>query len=220
MTYLQYGCGLSAGEGWVNFDSSPTLRLQKLPVVGGIATRSLKLVRFPSAVRFGDIRDGLLAPENSCAGIYASHVLEHLSFEDFRTALRHTFTMLRPGGLFRMIVPDLEVRARLYLERLSAGSVTANNFFMEGSHLGSRTRGRDIVSRVRDQLGNSKHLWMWDERSLRSELEMARFVSIRRCDHNDSADPAFRAVEDKGRFFDTGLGCRELAMECMKPGNA
>ncbi len=34
--YVQYGCGLSAPAGWNNYDASPTLRLQKLPVVGDI----------------------------------------------------------------------------------------------------------------------------------------------------------------------------------------
>ena len=39
---VQYGCGLSDPEGWKNFDSSPTLRLQKLPLIG----RFIKKVEF------------------------------------------------------------------------------------------------------------------------------------------------------------------------------
>jgi hypothetical protein len=30
--YIQYGCGLSAPKEWTNFDVSPTLRIQKLPI--------------------------------------------------------------------------------------------------------------------------------------------------------------------------------------------
>ncbi|HEX6859864.1 MAG TPA: hypothetical protein VF138_06660, partial [Caulobacteraceae bacterium] len=55
--YVQYGCGLSAPDGWLNFDASPTLRLQRLPLVGRLLTRGR--VRFPEAVRYGDITRGL-----------------------------------------------------------------------------------------------------------------------------------------------------------------
>src|SRR5262245_22988509 len=30
--YVQYGCGLSAPDDWLNFDASPTLWLQLIPV--------------------------------------------------------------------------------------------------------------------------------------------------------------------------------------------
>jgi hypothetical protein len=33
----------------------------------------------------------------------------------------------------------------------------------------------------------------------------------------DSGDPAFAAVEQHDRFFDEGLGIRELAVHCTRP---
>jgi len=30
-TYVQYGCGLDAPEQWEKFDTSPTLKIQKIP---------------------------------------------------------------------------------------------------------------------------------------------------------------------------------------------
>ena len=80
--YVQYGCGLSAPKEWVNFDVSPTLRLQKIPVVGNWLKKSSKVV-FPSNVLYGDIVKGLPVADNSCDGVYCSHTLEHLSLEDF-----------------------------------------------------------------------------------------------------------------------------------------
>ena len=32
--YLQYGCGWDALDGWLNFDASPTLRMERIPAVG------------------------------------------------------------------------------------------------------------------------------------------------------------------------------------------
>src|SRR4051812_43659884 len=108
--YVQYGCGLSAPESWRNFDASPTLRLQRLPVVG----RRLHgggLPLFPSNVEYGDIVRGLPVSPGSCRGVYCSHVLEHLALADFRTALRNTRAILRDGGIFRFVLPDLELLA-------------------------------------------------------------------------------------------------------------
>jgi hypothetical protein len=214
--YVQYGCGMSVGKGWLNYDSSPTLRLQRIPVFGQLASRAKTSAQFPSEVLCGDISSGPLAPPRSCAGVYASHVLEHLSFENFRLALRHTLEMLRPGGLFRLIVPDLEVRARRYLELLASGAEEANSYFMESAHLGCKTRAHGFSAHIREQFGNSKHLWMWDEPSMRFELLRAGFVSIRRCTFNDSSDDMFKEVEDRTRFLDEGQGFTELAIECAR----
>ena len=51
--YVQYGCGFSAPEGWKNFDASPTLQFERLPVIGRLFTKNAS--RFPENVRYGDI---------------------------------------------------------------------------------------------------------------------------------------------------------------------
>src|SRR5436190_6115031 len=111
--YVQYGCGLSAPAGWKNFDVSPTLRLQKIPFLGKLLKRNSKTV-FPENVQYGDIIKQLPVAENSCDGVYCSHTLEHLSLNDCRISLRNTYKILKPKGIFRCVVPDLEMAARAY----------------------------------------------------------------------------------------------------------
>ena len=41
--YVQYGCGLSAPKEWINFDVSPTLRIQKTPILGSILKSKLNV---------------------------------------------------------------------------------------------------------------------------------------------------------------------------------
>ena len=54
--YVQYGCGLSAPKEWLNYDVSPTLILQKTPLLSSV----LKLdTAFPDNVLYGDIVKGL-----------------------------------------------------------------------------------------------------------------------------------------------------------------
>ena len=49
------------------------------------------------------------------------------------------------------------------------------------------------------------------------QLREAGFVNVRRCAFNDSEDPMFKAVEERGRFVDETNNLTELAMECRKP---
>ena len=213
--YVQYGCGQSCPDGWINFDASPTLRLQRLPIIGRLFKRGTTI--FPASVRFGDIVQGLPIADGSVRGIYASHVLEHLSHADLWTALNHTFQLLGPGGIFRLVVPDLKIRAQKYLERLEMGQAEANSWFMRSSRLGSESASRGPVGLARSVIGRSAHLWMWDEISLAAALDKTGFVGIRRCRFGDCKDEKFRLVEDAGRFYDAHDGVEECAMEAMKP---
>ncbi len=156
--YVQYGSGQSSPDGWINFDVSPTLRLQRLPVVGALFKRGS--VVFPDTVRYGDIVAGLPITDGSADGVYASHVLEHLSYEDFWIALRNTHRILKPDGIFRLIVPDLEARARRNINSLDGGDAAANSWFMEKSSLGCHQRARSVAGKLRSMIGNSAHLLM------------------------------------------------------------
>lgn len=215
MAYIQYGCGYSAPEGWLNFDSSPTIKLEKLPVIGRLVRKNT--TRFPKEIAVGDIVRGLPVPDNSADGVYASHILEHLSRADIEVALRNTFLMLKPGGIFRLIVPDLEARVRMYIERLDAGATDANDWFMRAAHLGLPRRPQSATEKVSHAFGGSLHLWMWDYASMRTQLERAGFADIRRCSLGDSGDPMFERVENPTRFHDSKHDIVELAIQARKP---
>jgi hypothetical protein len=201
--HLQYGCGLSAPADWVNYDASPSLRLQRLPVIG---RAGLGAVRFPAHVRYGDIVRGIPIRDASCRAVYCSHVLEHLSLRDFRIALRNTHRLLTRGAIFRLVVPDLRAAAARYL---ADGSESAAPQFMTETFLGVAERSRNLRGLLRAWLGNSQHLWMWDYPSLRHELEQAGFTGTRRAQLGDSEDPLFASVEDPARWTDAvGIQCQ------------
>lgn len=207
--YVQYGCGLSAPKEWINFDVSPTLRIQKTPIIGGLLKSQLNTV-FPDNVRYGDILKGLPIADNSCDGLYCSHTLEHLSLDDFRLALANSYRVLKPGGTFRCIVPDLEHAARAYISQLDKGQKNASIDFMHETLLGFAKRPRGFKGLVSSFFGNAHHLWMWDQQSLAEELKNAGFTSIRVCVYNDATDPMFKHVEDPSRFNNA------VALECKK----
>jgi predicted SAM-dependent methyltransferase len=205
--YVQFGCGWSAPSEWRNFDASPTLRFERLPLIGRLYTKNES--RFPSNVEYGDIVKGLPVSADSCKGVYCSHILEHLSLNDFREALRNTKKILQPGGIFRLVLPDLEWSIKRYFEDQSNSAAID---FMKETSLGHERRAKGFKRSITTWFGNSQHLWMWDYKAIKSELEDTGFVEVRRASFGDSSDPAFRTVEDSGRWENC------LGVECRKPG--
>lgn len=203
--YMQFGCGWTAPASWINFDASPTLRFERLPVLGRLYTKNAQ--RFPGNVQYGDIVAGLPIPANSCDGIFSSHVIEHLARSDADAALKNTLRYLRPGGTFRLVVPDLRQLAGAYL---ADASVDSAHRFMQEACLGQEHRPAGILGVARQFIGKSAHLWMWDEGSLSTALADHGFGDIRRARFGDAEDPMFSHVENRDRFE----GC--LALQCRK----
>ena len=205
---VQFGCGTCAPPSWLNFDAGPAFLLEKrFPFLKAALVRR-GFPDYPKSIHYGDVIKGLPVTPNSAERVYCSHVLEHLALEDCRTTLRNVFRYLRPGGVFRFVVPDLEFYAREYL---ASDKPEAAQIFMAETYLGEHVGARGLKSLPRAIFGRSQHLWMWDFKSFVPELEAAGFAAIRRAQFGDSGDAAFADVESEGRW----LNC--LGVECRKP---
>lgn len=89
------------GENWTNIDILP-LRKQ-----------------IPAAVNFlqADLTQGLpMYANDSVDAIRASHILEHLPLENAKALLCDCHRVLKPGGVLRIAVPDLEIMIKRYRE--------------------------------------------------------------------------------------------------------
>lgn len=209
MEYIQFGCGLCAPPGWINFDGSPTLWLQKyVPFAAPLLVRMGYPMWPIRNIRYGNIVKGLPVAAQSAKAVYCSHILEHLSLQEFRISIRNVHDYLQPGGRFRMVLPDLEYLAREYL---GDGSSQAASKFMEAACLGHHGVTSPVRYLMETLFSRNKHLWMWDEKGLGKELADAGFVDICRAYFRDSQDPRFREVEDLERW----QNC--LGMECRRP---
>jgi SAM-dependent methyltransferase len=204
---LQIGAGLDGPPGWINLDASPSLRLQRLPLVGGLLRR-VAPPAFSRNVSPGDVTRGLAFADGAAGIVYTSHMLEHLPAREFDVALREIHRVLAPGGRFRSVLPDLEFEARRYL---ASDAPDRASEFMRATLLGVEQRERGLVPALRAWLGNSAHKWMWDYVSISDHLARAGFVDIRRATVGDSVEPAFSDVENPERWQDC------LGFECRKP---
>jgi hypothetical protein len=134
--YVQYGAGLTGPSEWLNFDASPALWFERLWLIGRLVKKNE--TRFSPHVRFGDIVKGLPILPNRVDGLYASRVLEHLTLEDCLTALANSYKLLRPDGIFRLVVPDLRALAEIY--NASHGETVRNTLVSAQFRSRSRTQ--------------------------------------------------------------------------------
>ena len=201
----QFGCGLSCPQGWLNFDASPTLRIQKIPVVGKWITKNR--VTFPDAVKYGDVLKGLPLANNSVDHMYCSHVLEHLSFQDFHNALKEVHRCLKVGGEFRVVMPDLKPIAEKYLK---SDEPNASLSFLRETMLGIEDRPKGMLNRFIGSMGNHHHLWLWDNPSTIHALEQIGFTAIRKYQFDKEEMSVFAKVEEESRFYNA------ISISCLK----
>jgi len=95
---LNLGCGQRFHADWINLDLAPV----------------------DPQVQQHDILAGIPFEDASMSVVYHSHLLEHLNPKDGRRLLEECFRVLMPGGILRIVVPDLERIAELYLARHQA----------------------------------------------------------------------------------------------------
>lgn len=208
-TYIQFGCGLCAPPGWRNFDAGPIFWLQKhFPFLNPIFRRRNHPIYPVKLMEYSNVITGLPVRPQSAKGVYCSHVLEHLTLDEFRITLRNVFKYLESGGIFRIVVPDLEYMVKKYI---ASNEPEAASRFLEESILGEKKAKHHFSSLPKLLFGRSRHLWMWDYKAIEWELKQAGFVNIHRAYYNDSSDPRFKEVEDFGRWENC------LGVECVRP---
>lgn len=91
---LNIGCGNHFHGDWINLD---------------LISDNLHVIPH-------DVTCGLPFADGYFDSVYHSHVLEHLHPDDGVKLLNECFRVLKPGGIARIVVPDLERIAKLYLE--------------------------------------------------------------------------------------------------------
>ncbi len=96
LPYLNLGCGTRFHTAWVNVD----------------------MVSSSPHVLARDLTKGIPFPANTFEVVYHSHVLEHIPPAIAPVFIADCYRVLKPGGVLRVAVPDLEQITREYLRLL------------------------------------------------------------------------------------------------------
>lgn len=131
---LNVGCGARFHPAWVNVDASPV----------------------SPEVRAVDVRAGLPFNDGEFVAVYSSHVLEHLGADEAAALLEQMHRVLAPGGILRVVVPDLEAIAREYLRTL--GELRDGSRAAEAEYDWIMLELLDQVARERSGGEMAKHL--------------------------------------------------------------
>jgi predicted SAM-dependent methyltransferase len=203
---IHIGCEFKIGKNWKNYDISITAQIEKIPLLRKFI--KINPSPYPKEVIYGDISRKPLCKNNEADNIYCSHALEHMTREDMQKALKNIYFMLKSGGCFRLIVPDLETRAQKYLKNKDSDA------FIESIGFGRKKNNRSFKDFLRQLFGNSGHLWMYDNKSMQKYLTEAGFKNIRKSQIGDSEIKIFAEVEEKRRFVEGDF--IEVALQCTK----
>jgi SAM-dependent methyltransferase len=178
---INVGCGMTPTEGWENFDNSPSLVLARHPLLaralaalGVLRDEHRRFIDFARrhTIRRADAKRLPLA-DRSAEVLYTSHMVEHLDPDEARDFLWEARRVLAPGGVIRILVPDLHKLARRYVAEGDADR------FMRETFLG-RTKPKTPLEKLRYLLvGDRLHHWMYDGDSLAALLGECGFVGAR-----------------------------------------
>jgi len=182
---LNIGCGTSGIEGWVNIDNSPSILLSRLP----LGKRIFHTPDWPRGVRRADVRKRIPFPDSSVLYIYSSHTFEHFTYEESSAVARECLRVLKPGGILRIVVPDLGMLVRDYLA--DAPNPMASHRFISRLMLTSDLR--DIVH------AGAHHKQMFDGRSLVHMLQGAGFPTPQLAVFGGSQIPEIAKIELESR---------------------
>jgi len=135
-TVVNLGCGDKVGThpDVVNVDWSIYLRFRTNPLLAWLpplvldAKRRERYLSLPGNIVAHDLTRGLPFADASVDVVYHSHVLEHLDRPLVPVFLAEVRRVLKPGGVHRIVVPDLEQLARLYLEDLARRAPVAGDW--------------------------------------------------------------------------------------------
>lgn len=96
MKLVNLGCGAHYHPDWVNLDMNPS----------------------SEAVGLLDLHKQLPFPDCSVDVVYTSHVIEHFTYAAGLKILKEIFRTIKPGGIIRLVTPDLERMVKDYQETL------------------------------------------------------------------------------------------------------
>ena len=175
-------------DGWLNTDVTPHLLVARVPGLARLARAAGRLSderwaayrdgRF-RRLRYLDVTRPLPYPDASFEAAFGSHVLEHLTPGEADALLRELRRVLRPGGVLRLAVPDLD-------RVIASYDPAAPDAFLDGMLQGrTRTRSRH------------RHWWHYNERNLRAALERAGFRDVRRRGFREGRCPDVERIDSR-----------------------
>lgn len=205
--------------GWINTDSSFNSMLQGFPLVGKRLAKLFSSTTYENSnAVYMDVRRRWSFGDETVDVVYASHLLEHLAVGDAERFLREAFRVLKPGGVVRLVVPDLYEISRVYVEEFESENAAASTPFLhclnlhrEGQYGENRSRMVRLVAALQGY--PSQHKYMYDRYSLAALLRRLGYVDLEEGRYGESVHLA----EEVSEVENTAEGVPSVYLEGKKP---
>jgi SAM-dependent methyltransferase len=227
---------------WSNVDFSPYARLRRHMRIASVL-RNVGLISEPRFAQFSlvdadvivwNLKRGIPFADGASDVVYHSHLLEHFDRDDALSFLVECRRVLKPGGLIRVVVPDLETWVDAY--RQSASSATAGGGISGHEQViadlfGQFVQRQPTTRRAQKPLvrwlerlifGDSAsvgwtHQWMYDRFTLPALLTRAGFDDVRVVNASNSRIEGWKGfgleIDPEGREHLPG----SLRIEAVRP---
>lgn len=148
--------------------------------------------------------------------IYCEHMIEHISARDAEVMLRECFRVMSPGGVIRLVTPNMTFLTTLLDP--SADPKLATYLRYNLTTYGIQAPVADGVAVFNHFMRAWGHQFIYNEASLRAVMALAGFEDIRDCSLNDSPHPELSGLAKLDRMPDGILEMESFVLEGRKPG--
>jgi SAM-dependent methyltransferase len=187
MHKLHFGCFDQPVDDWLNTDITPHIWISRIPFLASVLYK-LNIIdknRYKQhqagifrKVSYMDITKRFPYADDTFECAFSSHVLEHLRPSQAEICLREVYRVLKPNGILRIAVPDLDQIIKRY------DPIVPDDFvemIFEGRQSGEKNR----------------HHWMYNEISLQRVFELAGFREITRCKFKQGGCPDVAIIDNR-----------------------
>jgi len=167
---LNVGCGTDYKKGWINIDnnSDENIESDKLDLDW-------------------DLRNPLPFDDGSVDFIFNEHFFEHLTPDEARVTMADLMRVLKPGGVMRIAMPDLESVVDHYLNVPLDKDPVIEKFKI------------DFVKTRAEWMNMSfrwwGHMWLYDWEELVRRVHEIGYDTLVRCKLHESKHPELRNLE-------------------------
>jgi len=187
-TKLHLGAFDVVHDGWLNTDVTAHMGIARVPGLAGLLRRAGLIAdeRWPAyrtgafgRLHYLDLTRPLPYPDGAFEAVFGSHVLEHLTPDEGSAALHEVHRALRPGGIVRISVPDLD------------GVIAAYDPARPDEFLFGMWQGRDRST------SRHRHWWFYNENSLGDLLRSAGFADVGRRSYREGQCPDVERIDSR-----------------------
>jgi predicted SAM-dependent methyltransferase len=178
-------------DGWLNTDICP-----------------LKEVMFLDATKKYPFTD------SSFAFVFSEHMIEHVSRPDGILMLEECFRILRPGGVLRIVTPNLETIMGIYAKELSSQQQDYLDWMSGAFTPDAPEASSAYVINAFFRLWG--HQFIYDESTLIVALKAVGFSRIKRFSLGESSFDSLRGLENVERYPAGLLEFESICLEVTK----